>query len=472
MTQELPQAIWLELSQLIARRFGLHFPPDRMPDLFHAVAVSAEECKRDLEPYILQILASSESPGDLESLVRHLTVGETYFLREKRQLEILTGEILPPLLRTRTRHGAPVRLWSAGCATGEEAYSLAILLSETLPSSHSQPVILGTDLNPRSLATARQAIYPEWSFRRTPRRIREEYFEKTEDDRFALRASTREMVTFLPLNLADETWSPIEPRSFDVILCRNVLMYFTPTAMREVIQRFHRSLREGGWLIFSASENCRRLASNFAAVSFGDVTLYRKVAPATSVPSPPGRPGKAERRAHSVPAKCTRKPATVPAPTVVCASKSSSLAVYQQALALYNLGSYEKASQKLSGLLAVESGNGPAAVLLSRIYADQKRLDEALHWCDKALVAARMSAETHYLRALILLEQGRVPEALAALQQTVYLEPDFTLGHLALANLLSRLGKREQSERHFANASALQAGHRTEEVHHGGSKHG
>jgi len=460
------------LSDLVARHLGLHFPRERWLDLQRGVCAAAQEWggQHDLDYYVQELLLPASTQRHLEVLAGYLTVGETYFFREKRTLEVFENDIIPELIRRRT--GKVIRIWSAGCATGEEPYSLAIVLSKLMAGLKKWNVeILATDLNFKSLQKASAGIYGAWSFRGVPPLVRSAYFEAVEGNRWAVSPAVKKMVRFAQLNLMDDSFPPLPNSSngFDVIFCRNVLMYFTPEGRRKVVQQLYRALASDGWLIVSPTETSQELFSEFATVDFGDVTLYRK--PATqlgktlTLPSVVGdenrfgAPLSQQRLENSEPAM---------APVGDTSQKSQSHQIhaetaeppapsYGQALALHERGRYEDAQQIIGMLLSQSGKDAQAMLLLARAYANQGELAAALVWCDKAIAADKMSARAYYLRATILQEQGSLPEALFALKQTLYAEPQFVLGHFSLGNLALTQGKLRESEKHFENVLLLLA---------------
>ena len=144
-------------------------------------------------------------------------MGETYFFREQRALEVLTTQILPSLMQDPQHGERHIRIWSAACCTGEEPYSIAITLATTmLMFPDWQVSIIGTDINPRFLQRASRGVYTEWSFRNTPAWIKERYFQCTADNQFALCPEIKQMVTFFPLNLAEEELSSAAEYCIDV----------------------------------------------------------------------------------------------------------------------------------------------------------------------------------------------------------------------------------------------------------------
>ena len=245
-----------------------------------AAAASAFDMP-DAEACAHWLLSAPLTHNQIEILASHLTVGETYFFREKRSFEVIEERVFPELLRARERTERRLRIWSAGCCTGEEPYSIAMLLDRLIPRPEEWNVtILATDINPEFLRKAAEGVYGEWSFRDTPAWLRERYFQRKRAGCFEIDERLRRRVTFSFLNLADDVYPSLtnNTNAMDVIFCRNVLMYFTAARARKVIENLYRSLVDGGWLIVSPTETSTSLFSGFTAVEFPGVVLYRKLA--------------------------------------------------------------------------------------------------------------------------------------------------------------------------------------------------
>jgi len=191
-------------------------------------------------------------PGAFNALITELTVGETYFLRESGQFDFVVREVLPDL-RRRVGPDLFLRAWSAGCASGEEAYSLAIVARESQPGFAMR--VLGTDIAESRLAVARKAVYGEWSLRGVPEKIVNRYFTRT-DHRVKVIPGIRSMVEFRSLNLVDSDWTAagIRPGGMDLIFCRNVFIYLDAATVAHIAGRLIESLHEGGWLFLGASD--------------------------------------------------------------------------------------------------------------------------------------------------------------------------------------------------------------------------
>ena len=205
----------------------------------------------------LSVLARDEyqSQDEWRKLVLDLTTGESYFFRDRGQISLLQNTILPKLLHLNEDRRV-LRIWSAGCSTGEEPYSLAILVQQLLPQIHDwNIVIMGTDINENALEQAQQGRYGRWAFRGVKEDILNRYFSHTMGE-WLLNASVRNMVTFEKLNLIKDRF-PDSSRSldtFDLIVCRNVFIYFNNPAIAGVVAKFAATLRSGGFLITGHAE--------------------------------------------------------------------------------------------------------------------------------------------------------------------------------------------------------------------------
>ena len=277
MTRGLSDQLLSQLSECVASQLGLHFPRTRWRDLERGIQSAAREFGTpDAESCARWLLSAPLTKNQIEILASELTVGETYFFREQRSFAILGERILPELLRVRQGAERRLRIWSAGCCTGEEPYSIAILLDRVLPDPRQWHVtILGTDVNPRFLQKAAQGVFGEWSFRAAPAWLKENYFTPVGAQRFEILPRIKAMVTFACLNLAQDAYPALASgtHAMDLIFCRNVLMYFTAEHAQRVIHQFHRSLVEGGWLIVSPVETSAQLFSLFAPIHFEQAVL-------------------------------------------------------------------------------------------------------------------------------------------------------------------------------------------------------
>ena len=430
------------LSDFLAAQMGLQFPRERWSDLERGIAAAAAEFGIvDLDSCIRSLMATPLTQNQVEILASHLTVGETYFFREKRSFEVLEEHILPELLRTRGAAESPLRIWSAGCCTGEEPYSIAMLLDRLIPDAAARNVtILATDINPRFVRKAAEGVYGAWSFRETPDWIRERYFKRRKDGRFEIKPQIRKRVTFSYLNLAGDVYPSLwnNTNAMDVIFCRNVLMYFGAEQAAQAVAKLRRSLVDGGWLITSPAETSGRLFSAFTTVEFPGVFFYRRTAggaPRTVVAG--NRVPEFNVAPKSLhPEGLTAFPESVlpedPQPEPVRVHETESVAIHEQ-----------------------KPDESEAPRRKARACADQGKLGEAIEWCEKAIAADRLDPASYYLLATIQQEQGQGDAAVQSLKRALYLDPEFVLAHFGLGNLCLSQGRHRDAQRHFGNALAL-----------------
>lgn len=212
---------------------------------------------------------------ELSILVDNLTTNETYFFRENHQLKAFSEEILPEL-RQQNGDRRSIRVWSAGCSTGEEPYTIAMLLMESGDWWKDWRVeIMGSDINQRVLHTARKGVYKKSAHRVTPQEMLDKYFIDEGKGDYRVIDKLREIVSFSYVNLLDPFKTSLF-RDMDVIFCRNVIIYFDREAKRKVIESFHDKLRDGGYLLLGHSESLINISSAFVLRTLKNDMVYQK----------------------------------------------------------------------------------------------------------------------------------------------------------------------------------------------------
>lgn len=423
------------LARLVSARTGLRFAADRHDHTEVAIrrAMARSEVV-DVDRY----LALVEVGGRLfDDLVAELTVGETYFFRDPQHFEFLRHEALPALGRRRGGDHV-LRVWSAGCASGEEPYSLAILLEEI--GSTERASVVGTDISRAALARASEAVYGAWSLRGVDEALVRRYFQRA-GTRYVLDDRIRHRVTFRYLNLMRDPFPCSNARGdLDVVLCRNVLIYFEPEAVRWVARRLFESLAEGGWLLTGPSDPpLGELAPYESVVTPGGV-FYRRG----------GRQGAGS-------AGEVRRPVMVP---VSSAPLEKAPGTERSASALDRLAAAQVPGDRTQ---AVEVTAGPeadpaAAADRVRALADGNSIPEAARVAEEAIARHPLSAELHLLYALLLVELGRDEEAAVAARRAVYLDRSQGTAHLVLGSILRRRGDPAAAWRCLRNARQLLGG--------------
>lgn len=455
------------LRHVMRTQTGLEFPAPRRPDLDAAAALAMQSLRitavDDLLARLNDVVAG---PAVLDLLVRQLTVGETHFFRNRPQFAALEQCILPGLI-ARQQTWKRLRLWSAGCASGEEAYSLAILVRRLLPDlSNWDVLILATDINREALRKATTGLYSDWSFREVPAGVQEAYFQR-QGRQWEIAPAVRRMVTFRTLNLADRNaWADVQ--DMDLILCRNVLIYFEGSAMAAVVGRLHDSLSPEGWLLVGHSEPNQAVFQQFQTHNFPDTVAYQKPAsPMNASPAPQCTPARMPRReswpgletGSSAPSRHSRavassglKPENLPAADAAPAERAPVVARRDSPTpAPVRAGGQGVAATQrdLLRLLEAHASAGPqdhqAAFAVAKWYANQGQHVLADSWINLVLKQTPLSAPAHYLHGLILQADGRLEAALDALRRSVFADPEFVLGHFALSNLCLRLGQKTRA---------------------------
>jgi chemotaxis protein methyltransferase CheR len=416
------ESLLSRLSAFVSRRMGLHFPPARWPELHRGLQRAADELEFEDPAGFVQWLESSPVTRDqIEILASHLTVGETYFFREPGCFGALEQQVLPQLIHRRRGQEQRLRIWSAACCTGEEPYSIAVLLRRLLPDLAAWDVtLLATDINPKFLQKAQAGIFGEWSFRHAPPGFQETYFRLAGPGQYELLPEIRNMVRFSYLNLAEDVYPSLlnNTNAMDLILCRNVLIYLAPEQSADWVQKLACSLVEGGWLAVGVVETMHVSSLELTRHAYPGITLFQKQSLAGRVEAPPD---------------LATPWASAPAPVPVDASEVDAA------------GRPETVEMKSADTLATAA----------RVHANKGRLADALCACDEALALARTDPVLHYLRSAILQEQNELAEAKVSLKRAIYLDPEFVMAHFSLGHLQRRLERGAESARCFQTALEL-----------------
>lgn len=465
-------------AALVSERMGLYYPQDRWPDLARGLEKAAATLGfATMQSFINHLLAGEFGQREIEALAIHLTIGETHFFRNPDLFAKLESWLLPELIAER-QSTRSLRLWSAGCATGQEPYSLAILVSRLITKLDSWDItILATDINPEAFNAAKAGEYTQWSFRGTPAWAINGYFSKLSDGRYCIDQSIRDMVTFRYLNLADDSYpSPATGLAdFDLILCRNVVMYFAPEVVKKVGDRLHRSLREGGYLVVTPSEASRDMQCGMTSMLTGGEVVYKKTSAAEQASSdarvrhskPAVRHGQpplhaAGRGDHRMTQRSGRErvPALRPTPDSSPDAGTGSWPEVDRRKENRPFAAYAKRKAAAEAEMKTKKGPKRSAPRLdaeqaareARLLANKGECKKALELCDTALENDKLNPSLYYLKASILQELGRHDEAERALQSTLFLDANFALARVMLGAIARGQARWGEAVKHFAAA--------------------
>ncbi|WP_171014086.1 protein-glutamate O-methyltransferase CheR [Chitinivorax sp. B] len=416
-----------QFAAWVAEHLGLSYAPMRLADLDRVMKqVAVTMGYADSAMCMQSLMDSAPSNARLTLLASQLTVGETYFFREPAVLDALKEYVLPALIAERQASGQRhLRLWSAACSTGEEPYSLAILLTRLLPVQAGWRIrLLATDINPQSLQQARLARYSRWSFRNPPDWLIPGYFTPDGNRHLRLVDSIRDRVEFAWLNLVQpELPVGLATLGMDIVLCRNALMYFTQAQAKRVVDRFYQALNPGGWLIVGAVEANPTWFVNFERVRLGEVWLYRKPSAERTVST------------HQAEFPPLDLPSIRPSPSAdVLVPPLPPVAV---------LAPRQPISQQVPTLLNE-----------ARQMADAGNLIAAEACCHQAIAIDKLNPASQYLLAMVLNGQGRNAAALHALRAALFLDEKLIVAHVALSAMY-RYVNEAASQRHLTQALHL-----------------
>ncbi|MDQ4025765.1 MAG: hypothetical protein M3217_09805 [Actinomycetota bacterium] len=438
-----------KFARLVRARSGLVLEGARLRDLERAIALTMESTGTENAAALHRLLEDRHAGrAALRSLLSAITIGETYFFRHTPQMTALEQRILPEIV-ARHADDRRLRIWSAGCSTGEEAYSLAILLRRVLPEIAGWDVtVLATDVDVDALEKARRGVYRPWSFRGASPDLQRRYFMESQEGWEVLR-TIREMVTFEYLNLAEDVYPSLATKtlSVDLVLCRNVFIYLDEATTARVVEGLHAALVDRGWLVVGPAEPSQETFRRFDAVNLPGTTVYRKPARARDRAfderrrSTPAGPRAAEPPVGEPHARAKRRsvrpsaPSTAPSLRTVRTRKDDILALERE--------------------VAANPGSAEAPYLLARVHANRLELESAARWVEVALERDPLLAAAHHLHALVLQERGQPDAAFEALRRCTYADPSYVLGHFATACLLESLGRRSRALRSLAIVEAL-----------------
>jgi chemotaxis protein methyltransferase CheR len=446
----------------IIQQIGLQFDDSKLEFLSEVLERRLTKLGHSSDTY-LRSLECRPSEGEFPTLARELTVGETYFFRNIEQFHVLSDVVLPERMSARGPMST-LRILSAGCASGEEPYSIAMTAKATMATVE----IRAFDINPAALQKAQHARYSVWALRETPAELQRRWFRADGRD-MALDKSIRDAVRFQIGNLASDDPELWQAGCYDAIFCRNVLMYFSPEQMRAVIARIARSLTPGGFLFLGHAETLRGVSDRFH-LRHSHGTFYYTLkdrddiadpAPVHIVPraTPAGAPPVAldqawhdtirkatERVARLVPdAAGGSSPVATPPLAWNVAPAFELLSQERFADALNHVRSRPRVAEIDPDVLLLE------ATLLS--YSGQRAAAEDACW--RLLLADEFNAGAHYVLALCREHDGEIERAREHDRMASYLDPDFAMPRLHLGLLSRGVGDRDTAQSELQHALEL-----------------
>ena len=415
-----------QIGALIETRTGLSVATRLRSDLQHILTQLAGD---DLASFSYTLQNNPTHAPEWQAVVRALTIGETYFFRDAEVFRLLRSQVLTPLIRQRREaRRLELNIWCAGCATGEEPYSMLITLLETLPDHDRWTInLIGTDINATALDQARAGLYRDWAFRHCPPEIRGRHFEAAYGG-WQIKPHLRGKVTFRQANLLDPPPMP----QCDLIFCRNVLIYITREHVARIEDALHKALTPGGWMLLGPSEALHTHRERWITHVFPGSIFYQKA------PQPQLEPITHRHKPNgSVPAAPAQPD------------------LYRAAVKAVHAEQPDEAERLLAELLAGQPNLASARTLLAYIFANRQALPEAHAHLDAALRSDSMYGDAHYLRAQLHLEAGETTQAEKALRAALYCRRDHLLATFLMGSLLAQSGDKQRASRAWAAAHAI-----------------
>ncbi|WP_051946144.1 CheR family methyltransferase [Verrucomicrobium sp. BvORR106] len=429
-----------KLKEWIIATTGLSYYADKDRDLATAVG-RCQQLEGRQAGEILEMLTRGLDPA-LDRLVEELTIGETFFFRHLEMFHALRDHVLPDLIHRRAALKS-LRIWSAGCSVGAEPYSLAILLHDLLGDAAQDWSfeIVATDINRRFLALARAGVYDNWALRGMEPELLKRTFHQL-GARWRINDLYREAVTFRHHNLVKDKFPSIEHElsGLDLIICRNVIIYFDVPTNRRLADQFYRSLVPGGWLAVGHAEPHTEIFRAFQTVNAPGAVLYQRASEGEGKNAP--SPGLAVPVSRSVAA-----PALPAAPTVQTVRTSAAAPQWVPVV--------REASPAVPEPVrpAEREANRETAVEEITTSADKGDLTSARKLAEALIAAQPLHEGAHFHLGLVLFQQGEWEKARMALKRSLYLRRDLAVAHYYLG--LVQLGLGEPAARSFQNARRL-----------------
>ncbi len=454
-------------QKLLAETCGLRFDEGRNQFLHQALWQRLQHRGYDsYREYYNLLKFHPEGRLEIRELFDLITIGETYFFRNKAQFDVLMRFVLPEIIRRKAdSQDRCIRAWSAGCSRGDEAYSIAIAIMEVFPSFEELRIsILGTDINRKSLTCSEEAVYGEKDIGHLPKEYLEKYF-KRQDSGYHLRDDVRQLVEFEYHNLARDPCLHEKMQNVDILFCRNVIIYFDPETTQRVIENFYNCLAPDGYLFLGHTETLWQITNRFERVEFPQTFIYKKklgpvqddaMKPFMAIPEidiedltlsaapmgvfqAEGKDGDWRSTPTRQPEPFLHKPREEAEDPTLPVDRPSETAVPSSPV--------RTAGQDKNHILA---GLSEATLL-----ANEARYKEAADILGKIVQEDNLSVEAYYLLGVLSYKSGDLKEAEAQFRKVIYVAPDSVLAYFNLGNMYLFQKKLGEAAREFKNAIRL-----------------
>lgn len=477
-----------QLASLLLERAGLKITPDGYHSLRLALSTRMPfSGLEDAEEYVKRLRTQED---ELRKLLPLVTVGHTEFFRDPKQFGALENRILPDILARARRETRRVSIWSAGCATGEEPYSLAMVLAE-LGALPIEVDLWATDLNLAAVEAAKQGRFSSRRVSSIPSDRRTRFFRQVPDGHEIV-SSLKDYVRFDGQNLAVPVFEKVKPESLDLILCRNVIIYFDLPTIRALMDRFLTALRPGALLLLGYSESLFKVYDRFEMVEMEGSFIYRrplkpleprapgpgpKPVPQAAPPPAPPRASPPKKSPSPVAATSAAPPQALDSDVRTPTRKTPKLTAefleaartrpnempawslmlspgerLNAAVRMIERGDFVSAVATVEQLLTDEPNHLDALLTVGNLYSLTGRITDAREAFVQALNREPLCVEARVFGGLAALQAGELPEARGEFGKALFLEPSLAIGHYLMAQVHERLGDHEAARRSYRNA--------------------
>ena len=438
---EITQGQIKSFCDLIAAKSGICLERTKFDSLKPDLLARMKKCNCKCFGEYYHLLKSSKE--EFQELISLITVNETSFFRNRLHFSLLRDKVLPELIKRKETEERRINIWSAGCSTGEEPYSVAMVLLDTLdfPSTW-QIEILATDIDRKALATAQKGIYKRRSLRFTDKKLIDRFFSHR-DGNYRLSDEVKQIVSLGYFNLVSEPYPLPEKGGWDIVFCRNVIIYLNPESAQRVIHNFYRSLNGGGYLFLGYSESLQGISEEFSLVEMEGGFLYKK-------------------RNMVIPPK--EKVAPKPEPSPEAKPIEGAQTHYEKAIKHIQREELDRAIREIRRALEIDPDHIRANLLLGKIYADQKNHSQAIERCKKILDNDPLFAQAYFLLGIVYREKKKENEAIEEFKKAIYIDKDFALAHLSLADLYQAQKRNREAVREYRNTLKALQGRPKDEI--------
>jgi len=451
-----------QFKNFVAGRGGLYFKDHDLRNLENAISARMKERGiHSLPGYYAYLTTSDEKENEFRELLNLITINHTYFFRNEPQFKAFSEKVLPEVIAQKLREASgeekpSLRIWSAGCATGEEAYSIAMVVNDLITDIESWDVhILATDASENALQGARKGLYRQNSSKHVDEEHIARYFTK-ESDKYAVRDTIKNMVTFAYLNLMDEEY----PAGFDVIFCRNVVIYFEFETTLKVMNKLFSSLTDDGYMFIGYSETLQFMQDRLHMVSWKDAIYYRKGLPGKPEKAAPPIPPKEEINIDEVLEEISRAEAeaNIEAETKKAPPPEKIEDMIVQIIKKIHTKDYDGALALAEEAISADRKALDPYFLAAEIFINQGKTDEAKSKLTNVLKIDSLFAPAYYLYGCIYMEENDPENAKKNLKKALFIDKKFLLAHFYLAQVFKSEGRARDAIREYRNTLKLLSG--------------